>query len=71
MRLINNCPESKDYYEKGCRQRKTGRILLISAGGWLVLGTVLGVIVDAANGGNIIMLWQVREIGKTLRFRRK
>ena len=25
MRLINNCPESKDYFERGCKQRKSGR----------------------------------------------
>ena len=36
MRLINNCPESKYYYEKGCRQRKTGRILAI----WVPIGCV-------------------------------
>lgn len=38
MNLINNCPESKYYYEKGCRQRKTGRILLIAGGGGIVAG---------------------------------
>lgn len=37
MELINNCPESKYYYEKGCKQRKTGRILSI----WVPLGTVV------------------------------
>ena len=44
MTLINNCPESKYYYEKGCRQRKTGRILLISAGGCVVAGAVVGLV---------------------------
>lgn len=44
MELINNCPESKYYYEKGCKQRKTGRILLITAGGCLVTGAVVGII---------------------------
>ena len=38
MQIINNCPESKYYYEKGCRQRKTGRIVLITGGGCVVLG---------------------------------
>lgn len=41
MNLIGNCPESKYYYEKGCRQRNTGKILLIAAGGGVVLGTVI------------------------------
>lgn len=36
MELINNCPESKWYYEKGCKQRKTGRILAI----WVPIGCV-------------------------------
>lgn len=47
MNIINNCPESKYYYEKGCRQRKTGRILLISAGGCVVTGAAIGAIVGA------------------------
>ena len=29
MELITNCPESKFYYEKGCKQKKTGWNLLI------------------------------------------
>ncbi len=37
MELINGCPESKFYYEKGCKQRKTGRILSI----WVPVGTVV------------------------------
>ena len=41
MGLINGCPESKDYYEKGCKQRKTGRILWITASGLVVTGFVL------------------------------
>ena len=48
--LINNCPESKYYYEKGCKQRKTGRILLITAGGCVVAGIVLGTISDVVIG---------------------
>lgn len=36
MELINNCSESKFYYEKGCKQRKTGRILAI----WVPIGCV-------------------------------
>lgn len=47
MELINNCPESHYYYEKGCRQRKTGRILSIWVPvGCVVTGAVIGVIVD-------------------------
>lgn len=44
MGLINGCPESKDYYERGCRQRKTGRILLISGGGCAAAGIVIGLV---------------------------
>ncbi len=47
LELINNCPESRYYYEKGCKQRKTGRILLISAGGCVVTGAAIGAIVGA------------------------
>lgn len=45
LEIISNCSESKYYYEKGCRQRKTGRILLISAGGCVVVGAIVGVVV--------------------------
>ena len=41
LELINNCPESRYYYEKGCKQRKTGRILLISGGGCAILGAIV------------------------------
>ena len=41
MNLITNCLESKYYYEKGCRQRKTGRILFISGGGCAILGAIV------------------------------
>ncbi len=37
MKLINNCPESKDYFERGCKQRKTGRILAI----WVPAGCMV------------------------------
>lgn len=50
LEIISNCSESKYYYEKGCRQRKTGRILLIIGGGCLVTGAVLGSIVQLADG---------------------
>lgn len=47
MELINGCPESKFYYEKGCKQRKTGRILSIWVPlGTVVTGAVIGLIVD-------------------------
>lgn len=46
MNIINNCPESKYYYEKGCKQRKTGRILAIWVpAGCIVTGAVIGGIV--------------------------
>lgn len=48
MKLINGCPESKDYYERGCKQRKTGRILSIWVPvGSVVAGTAIGAIVQA------------------------
>ena len=50
MNIINNCPESKYYYEKGCRQRKTGRILSI----WIPIGCVT---TGAAIGGIVGISW--------------
>lgn len=49
MQIINNCPESKYYYEKGCKQRKTGRILAI----WVPLGCAVAGpgIMAACTGG--------------------
>ena len=52
MNIINNCPESKYYYEKGCRQRKTGRVLAI----WVPLGCAVGVGITAASTGGYGML---------------
>lgn len=46
MALINNCPDSKYYYDKGCKQRKIGRILLIAAGGCVVAGPSIGAFTD-------------------------
>ena len=54
MQIINNCPESKYYYEKGCKQRKTGRILLITGGGCVVLGAALLLIEDDIIGPAVI-----------------
>jgi hypothetical protein len=49
MELINNCPESKYYFEKGCKQRKTGRILAIWVPiGCVVAGVVTGGIIEAS-----------------------
>lgn len=49
MDIINNCPESKYYYEKGCEQRKMGRILLIWVPvGCVAAGTIIGAIVGGA-----------------------
>lgn len=52
MELINNCPESKDYYEKGCKQRKTGRILAIWVpAGCVVTGMIAGAIYGSTGYG--------------------
>ena len=45
MEIINNCPESKYYYEKGCRQNKTGTILLVT-GGTIELGLIVWSIIE-------------------------
>ena len=48
LELINSCPESKYFYEKGCKQRKTGRILAIWVPiGCVVTGAVVGISVDS------------------------
>ena len=68
MQIINNCPESMYYYEKGCKQRKTGRILLwqvplalvvtgpavgaISCIGYADEGAIIGIIAGA--GGAVV-----------------
>ena len=52
MELINNCPESKYYYEKGCRQRKTGRILAI----WVPVGCVAAGAVGTLIEGDFLPL---------------
>lgn len=49
MEILKNCPEAWFTYEKGCKQRKTGRILLI-AGGSVALGfTAIGGIAYETN----------------------
>lgn len=53
MDLINGCPESKYYYEKGCRQRKTGRILLITGGGCVITGVLIGTIIGIFDNGEV------------------
>lgn len=51
MEIINNCPESKYYYEKGCKQRKTGRILAI----WVPVGcVVIEGALDLITGGDSV-----------------
>ena len=51
MNLINNCPESNYYYEKGCKQRKTGRILSIWVpAGCVVAGGAIAAIVALTDG---------------------
>lgn len=50
MDLINGCPESKYYYEKGCKQRKTGRILAI----WVPAGCI---VTGALVGGVVAIDW--------------
>ena len=53
MGLINGCPESKFYYEKGCKQRKTGRILSIWVpAGCVATGAVVGTILTILWGGD-------------------
>ena len=54
MEIIYNCPESKDYYEKGCRQRKTGRILLICGGSCMIIGGITEALVSGFQYGNIV-----------------
>lgn len=50
MELINNCPDSKYYYEKGCKQRQTGRILLWQVPlACAVTGAVVGAIIGAGS----------------------
>ena len=52
LELINNCPESNYYYEKGCRQRKTGRILSIWVpAGCIVIGGVIGGVFRVGDNG--------------------
>ena len=47
MNLITNCLESKYYYEKGCRQRKTGRVLAIWVpAGCVATGAIIGAIIS-------------------------
>ena len=56
MGLINGCPESKDYYEKGCKQRKTGRILAI----WVPVGCVVtGLVVGAVGEVDGVRDWDM------------
>lgn len=50
MELINNCPESRYYYGKGCRHSKIGNILLITGGGCVVAGIVMAVVVGGLDG---------------------
>lgn len=55
MNIINNCPESKYYYEKGCKQRKTGRILAIWVPvGCVVTGAIIGGFVDNWEGEDVM-----------------
>ena len=55
MNLITNCPESKYYYEKGCRQRKTGRVLAIWVpAGCVVTGAIIGSMFGGAEVGYFI-----------------
>lgn len=52
LELINNCPESRYYYEKGCKQRKTGRILSIWVpAGCIVIGGVIGGVFRVGDNG--------------------
>jgi len=54
LEIISNCSESKYYYEKGCQQRKTGRILTIWVPvGCVTTGLVFGLITWPAFDGQI------------------
>ena len=44
LELIENCPEAWVSYERGCRQRRTGRVLLIAIGGMIVTGAAISLI---------------------------
>jgi len=58
MKLINGCPESKDYYERGCKQRKTGRILSIWVPvGCVVTGMITGAIYGSTDHGYAYHSW--------------
>lgn len=52
MELITNCPESKFYYEKGCKQAKFGRKFLIYGGGVSVAAALIGFIIDGGDTAN-------------------
>lgn len=51
--LLKNCPEAWFYYEKGCKQRKTGKTLLIVSGGCVLLGAVGGLVYSVIEGGGV------------------
>ena len=50
MELIQNCPEAWAHYYKGCRQNKTGTILLITAGSLIVGGAAVSAVLGNWNG---------------------
>ena len=56
MELIQHCPEAWAHYYKGCRQNKTGTILLITGGGCVVLGTALHLTKIEESGMSIVLL---------------
>lgn len=62
MELITNCPESKFYYEKGCKQKKTGWNLLIVGAPAYASGLLINRIGDSMDsqllliGGGILCL---------------
>lgn len=53
MEILKNCPEAWYTYEKGCKQRKTGRILLIAGGGCVLLGATIGTMMWMIDGRSV------------------
>ena len=56
MKLIQNCPEAWAHYYKGCRQNKTGTILLISGGSLIVVSALVELILDGGAGMAALVL---------------
>ena len=51
--LMESCPQAWAEYQRGCRKRKTGKILLISSGGFVGVCAIAGAIRGAAETGQV------------------